>query len=319
MKIKLVYTDSKIYNGIKSYSLNLYNDMSKVMDVKLKPLSIIQVSFKGKKFGGWITSEFFSLFVGNADIVHSTAHWSLQPHTNVVTIHDLFPLTMKQYFNNPDYEINHQLKKLENVNKKAKYIIVQTSTIKNNVEKYIKNVPIAVIPSKIFVNQPTKNPYPDDKKLHLLTMGIIEPFPQRKQIYDLYEWIKDKDDVDLYHIGLVNDKRYIDYSKNIHQIDSVSQQDKFNYMAYADKYVFKTLGEGQGYPVMEAMKLNTQTVINDLPEHRELLGDKPYYFHNKDEFLEMIYKSKKSGLVEQISQYDNWIDKYKKVYEEVRK
>ena len=150
-------------------------------------------------------------------------------------------------------------------------------------------------------------------------MGIIEPFPQRKQIYDLYEWIKDRDDVDLYHIGTVNDKRYINYSKNIHQIDSVSQQDKFNYMAYADKYVFKTLGEGQGYPVMEAMKLNTQTVINDLPEHRELLGDKPYYFHNKDEFLEMIYKSKKSGLVEQISQYDNWIDKYKKVYEEVRK
>ena len=112
MKIKLVYTDSKIYNGIKSYSLNLYNDMSKVMDVKLKPLSIIQVSFKGKKFGGWITPEFFSLFVGNADIVHSTAHWSLPPHTNVVTIHDLFPLTMKQYFSNPDYEIKHQLKKI---------------------------------------------------------------------------------------------------------------------------------------------------------------------------------------------------------------
>jgi hypothetical protein len=70
-------------------------------------------------------------------------------------------------------------------------------------------------------------------------------------------------------------------------------------------------------PVMEAMKLNTQTVINDLPEHRELLGNKPYYYHNKDEFLQMIYKPKQSGLIQQISQYDNWIEKYKKVYNEV--
>ena len=30
----------------------------------------------------------------------------------------------------------------------------------------------------------------------------------------------------------------------------------------------------------------------------------------------MIYANKKSGLVNQISQYDNWIEKYLKVYGE---
>jgi hypothetical protein len=65
------------------------------------------------------------------------------------------------------------------------------------------------------------------------------------------------------------------------------------------------------------MKLNTQVVVNDLSEHKLLLGDRPYYFHNRDEFLEMIWKEKKSGLVEQISQYDNWIGKYKTAYEKV--
>ena len=68
--------------------------------------------------------------------------------------------------------------------------------------------------------------------------------------------------------------------------------------------------------IMEAMKMNTQVVINDIPVHRELLGDKPYYFNSKDEFFYMIYANKKSGLVNQIFQYDNWIEKYLKVYGE---
>ena len=113
--------------------------------------------------------------------------------------------------------------------------------------------------------------------------------------------MKNLKDVDLYHIGRITDQRYIDYSPNIHQLGSVSQEEKFNYLAYADKFVFKSLGEGQGIPSMEAMKLNTQVIVNDLPEFRNFLGDKPYYYHNKEEFLEMINLPKKSGLVEQIS------------------
>lgn len=157
-------------------------------------------------------------------------------------------------------------------------------------------------------------------KIHLITMGEIHgDLPNRKHIYELYDWVKNLKDVDLYHIGRITDQRYIDYSPNIHQLGSVSQEEKFNYLAYADKFVFKSLGEGQGIPSMEAMKLNTQVIVNDLPEFRNFLGDKPYYYHNKEEFLEMINLPKKSGLVEQISQYDNWIEKYKKVYSEVIK
>ena len=93
----------------------------------------------------------------------------------------------------------------------------------------------------------------------------------------------------------------------------VSEQDKYNWLKYADKFVFKSLGEGQGYPIMEAMRFGVQPVINELEEFKFLLGDKPYYYHNNEEFLEMIYKPKKDGLVEQIAKYDNWIDRYKKV------
>lgn len=318
MKIKLVYSKTKAYNGIKAYSTNLYGDMAKNgMDVKFIPLSKMEVVIRDKKYGGWLSKDLLSWSVGNADIVHSTTHWDLTLHTNVVTIHDLYPLIERKYFSITEKVEIHQLHRLKKVNNQCKFIIVQAKHIQEHVERFVKDVPIEIIPSKIFVEQPTRNPYPDDNKLHLITMGEIQNELPRKQIYDLYDWVKNLDNADLYHIGKITDPKYINYSPNIHQLGYVSPQEKCNYLAYADKYVFKTLGEGQGYPVMEAMKLNTQTVINDLPEHRELLGDKPYYYNNKDEFLEMIYKPNKSGLVEQISQYDNWIEKYKKVYDEV--
>ncbi len=318
MKIKLVYSNTKTYNGIKAYSLNLYNDISKVMNVKLVALPKIEVVIGGKKHGGWTSQRLLSWTVGNADIVHSTSHWDLTLHTNVVTIHDLYPIIERKDFAISDRAIKFYLRMLRKVSETCKHVVVQGKHIEEQVRKYISDIPISVIPTKVFVDKPTTNPYLTDGKLHLITMGEIHGnLPNRKKIYELYDWIKDLKDVDLYHIGRITDPKYINYSKNIHQLGSVSPQEKFNYLAYADKFVFKTIGEGQGIPTMEAMKLNTQPVINDLPEHRDFLGDKPYYYHNKDEFLEMIYKPKKLGLVEQISQYDNWIEKYFKVYSEV--
>ena len=317
--IKIVYSNTKTYNGIKMYSLNLYSDLKKELDVKLKPLPRIEIKLNGKKYGGWTSQRFLAWTAGNADIVHSASHWDLAPHTNVVTIQDLFPLTLEVYREyTTDSRRRYNMRFLKIINEKRIKVIVPNPMIADEVRKFISNADITVIPSKIFVQLPTANPYPEDNKLHLLTIGEIHgDQPNRKLIYELYDWIKGLDNIDLYHIGKITDSKCLNYANNIHQLGQVDPQTKFNYLAYADKYVFKTLGEGQGYPVMEAMKLGTQPVINDLPEHRFFLGDYPYYYHNKDEFLEMIYKPKKTGLAEQISQYDNWIEKYKKVYEEV--
>ena len=324
MKIKLIYSNTKTYNGIKAYASNLYEDMAGNMDVNTSvsfvPLPKMEVVMRGKKYGGWTSQRLMAWSVGKADIVHSTSHWDLTPHTNVVTIHDLYPVTEREYFHTSERAMKFYMNTLKKVSERCKFIVVQTKIIEEQVRRYIPDAHISVIPSKIFVNKPTHNPYPNDNKLHLITMGEIHGnLPNRKQIYELYDWVKDLDNVDLYHIGRITDAKYINYAPNIHQLGSVSQQDKFNYMAYADKYVFKTLGEGQGYPVMEAMKLGTQVLINDLPEHRELLGDYPFYYHDKEEFIEKMWYSNKSALdmKEQIMQYDNWIEKYKKVYDEV--
>ncbi len=318
--INIVYSKTKTYNGIRAYSENLFSDMSKVKTTKFIPLPKIEISLFNKKIGGWTTQQLLSWQVNAFGIVHSTSHWDLVRNTNIVTIHDLYPIIYPEI-----YKITNRIEKfykktLMKVQNRAKAIIVQSPHIKDQVDKFIKDIPVYSIPTKIFTEDTNFNPYPNDGKLHLITMGEIHgDLANRKRIFELYDWVANNPEVDLYHIGRITDPKYFNYASNIHRVGSVTQEQKFGYLKYADKFVFKTLGEGQGLPTMEAMKLGTQVVVNDLPEHRFFLGDKPYYYETKDEFLEAIYKPKKQGLSEQIGQYDNWIEKYFKVYEEVIK
>lgn len=317
--IKILYSKAEPFNGITSYTNNLFRELTDAgVDVELRFLPKLEVKFGNKRYGGWLSQNLLSFTTGKAEIVHSATHWLLSPYTNIVTIHDLEFAIWQMNKRDLNNEIaKRRQKKFEFIKRNVKLIVVQGKHVEEQVRLFGIDNPVEVIPSKVFVEPPTRNPYPDDNKLHLITIGEILRGKQRKKIYELYDWLRGNTKVELYHIGRLENEKYRNFSSNIHELGFVSNNEKFNYLAYADKFVFNTLGEGQGYPTMEAMKLNTQVVINDLPEHRSLLGDKPYYFHDKDEFLEMIWKEKKSGLVEQISQYDNWIDKYKMAYERV--
>ncbi len=317
MCIKVVYQRADKFAGIPAYSINLLNDLKKaipnVVGVKLPQL---ELHIGNMRIGGHISRKVLSNFVRKEEIVHSTNFLAYTPNTNVVTIHDLYGLIYPQANVKP-LEKKYKIKLLGKINK-ARYIIVQVPQIAEQVRYFIKEVPIAVIPSKIFIGNASVSPYPDNNKVHLLTIGDIKANEfNRKQIKDIYDYVANNKEIELYHIGNITDNSVINYSKNIHQLGVVSEQDKYNWLKYADKFVFKSLGEGQGYPIMEAMRFGVQPVINELEEFKFLLGDKPYYYHNNEEFLEMIYKPKKDGLVEQIAKYDNWIDRYKKVYEEI--
>ena len=313
--ISLIYSNTRNYGGIKAYSLNLFRDLSIAAETELISIPKIEARIGKRKIGGWISQAMLAPFVKANGLVHSTSHWDLLNSTKVVTIHDLFPLVFD--YGISDAARNFYHRKLRKVQAIAKAITVQGPHIKEQVEKYL-DLPVHVIQTKVFTEEPeSANPYPDDGKIHLLTMGEIMNEQNRKRIFELYEWLKDNPEIDLYHIGRIENAHYRNYARNIHQLGSVSQDAKFAYLKYADKFVFKTIGEGQGIPVMEAMKLGTQAIVNELPEHRFFLGDKPYYYETKEEFLDAIHRPDKSGQREQISQYDNWIEKYMKVYEEV--
>jgi glycosyltransferase involved in cell wall biosynthesis len=317
MCIKILYRESNNYGGIPAYSRNLLRELSQLLpDVVGVKLPQLELHIGNVRIGGNISRSVFSNFVKKSKIMHSTDYLAYTKNTNIVTIHDLFALINPQS-NMSFFDKKYKLKLLNKING-VRYIIVQVPQIAEQVRRYVKEVPIAVIPSKIFIGEASMNPYPSNGKIHLLTFGDIKANQfNRKKIKDIYEYVANKKGIELYHIGSITEKSLINYAENIHQLGVVSEPIKYNWLKYADKFVYKSLGEGQGLPVMEAMRFGVQPIINDLDEFRFLLGDRPYYFHNEDEFLEMIYKQPKTGLFEQITKYDNWIDKYKKVYDEV--
>lgn len=328
MNIGILYSDTKNYNGIREYASNLYYGLQNKVDVKMLPIKKLEVKIGNKKIGGFISSEIYQYIkkLGKGyDITHATSHWIINNYTNVATVHDIFKISMPIVFRISNVEKNYYLKyfkKLEDM----KAIFVLSNYVKKDLSHYVKNTNIFSIPmgtpidyQKNFIEQDLgiklENPFTNNK-LHLVTMGEIHKSNNRKKIWELYDFVKDLPDVELYHIGYVTDE-FKNYAKNIIQLGFVGTIQKIEYLMYADKFVFDTYAEGQGIPVMEAMKLNTQVIINDIPIHRELLEDKPYYFHNKDEFIDLIYKDKKQGLIEQIKKYDNWINEYLKIYEAI--
>ena len=311
MKIDVVFNQTKSYNGIKKYYTSLIEGLNaKGNSVNPIALKKYEIMVRGKLYGGWQSENFFKHFVKTSGtIVHCSSDRSYIKQANVITIHDIYNyntnINERAYFR----DIFRKIQDMQ--------VIVPSKTVKDTIEKYANNIHVVTTGIKI-PNLQFYNPYPADGKMHLITMGEIHKnFHKKKLIHILYEWLKDNPNIDLYHIGNITDEKYINYAKNIHNLQNVSEGTKFAYLKYADKYVYNTEDEGQGIPTMEAMRIGTQPVLNDLPVHRELLGDKPYYYHNKEEFMDLLHKPRKEGLVEQIMQYDNWIDKTMSVYNEV--
>ena len=116
-KINLITTKSNDYTGIGFYSENLHMDLFiRDFDCELVEIPKYEINIGNKKIGGWKSQEIFLKYYHNKGINHSTSHWVITPKTNIITIHDLFPLTMEE-LKVPDSIKQLHLKKLKNINK----------------------------------------------------------------------------------------------------------------------------------------------------------------------------------------------------------
>ncbi len=319
--IRLIPADSNTYDGTNKFYQGLLKGLSKKVEVEVSAVPKIEVNVFGRKMGGWASVELISRFRRyDRDLVHVVSHWLTTSYTHIATVHDMFMLTRPNIYHISISDRQYYGKIISRM-KNLQAIVTDSNFVKDDIQPLVPDVPISVIPIGVpGYDGVLQNPYREDGKLHLITMGEIYQSDNRKRIPELYSYVANNSDVDLYHIGRIEDKRYINYAKNIHYVGSnVPEHVKWSYLKYADKFVFFTHAEGQGIPAMEAARINTQPVLNDIPVHREFFGDKAYYFTDKDSFFQAIYKPKKSGLVEQIARYDDWIDRYIDLYTNVKK
>ena len=327
MKVDVIYAGRPkdgTMNGILRQAINMINGLMEAgVDVRPIPIKKIEPRIFGKPVGGWLSQRVFlqTLRRTDADIVHSVSLWMISPNTDIVHAHDIFPLMYADHFgltNTTKRFYKRILNQAKNVNR----VIVESNVVKESlVERGFDGNKIVKITTK--VPQPENigpNPYKDDGKIHLFTLG---EFGKRKRFGVLYEYMQSFQEAELYHIGRVVYKNYYEECMkfkppNVHYLGYKPEAEMRGYMKYADAFVYNTLNEGQGFAPMEAMRLNVKTIVNDLPVFRELLGDKAYYYNDVDGFIRAVCdKPKKTGLVEQIAQYDDEIEKTIKLYKEV--
>jgi glycosyltransferase involved in cell wall biosynthesis len=271
----------------------------------------------GKSAGLFINKN--DAFWQNLDIIHGTDHYVFPfPYgKKVMTIHDLTFLKFPFYSNQIVKTYTKRIKKClqwtdliitfsENTKQdimdyfgvKSDQIAITSEASRYNIN-YLKDKNIEQIKSKVDY---------DFRQPFILFVSTIEP---RKNIINLvkaFNLIKEKYAVN-HHLILIGQKGW-EYEKIFAEIENSNFREEIHYLGYlsdetvavfyslADAFVYPSLYEGFGLPILEAMTLGTPVIISNTSCLPEVAQNAAMYINPDD------YESIATTIYEVISQPD---------------
>ena len=282
--LTIVYPKIKVASGTKSYVDTVLGGISEAhYPFSSVGIRKIEFSVSGKPLGGIVSQRMGLLLHRNlSHPIHALVPEVSPEGVDVVTIHDIIPFLKSSEFIKTAYDRSAYNMMYERA-LKAKILIVSTETVKKELvtslnigEERVRVIYQAIDSSKFARSE--NNPYPDNGKVHLVTVGDFNP---RKRFDLLYEMVSRNKDVELYHLGPVNSwkdraSKLADLAKksgNIFLKGEVNEETLIRYLSNADLFVFITEAEGFGIPPIEAMSCGTNVVLNDLPIFKETIGE----------------------------------------------
>jgi len=313
LDVAYIYFTHTGKSGTERYSMHLLKELKKITskgDVNIVEHSIkkIERSILGLPFGG-NTSLFIQsmLRFPRADVVHSTSPEVITPKTNVVTVHDVFPLKYPEMFSQTFFRrISNDIvfKRIRNV---EKIISVSKATAKDLME--ILDVDEDKI-SVIYEGVDFSKFYPDrnvprglnKEKTSLLLVGDLNP---RKKYEVVFEAAKELEDVIIYHIGPRNnwearwrqiEKIAKKHPEKIKLLGPKSDDELRQWLSNVDFFVFPSIDEGFGLPALESMACGTNVILSDIPIFREIIGDMAaaYFDLSVDGFIKAFERAIKN-------------------------
>ena len=214
----------------------------------------------------------------------------------VITIHDLnFLYEEKSNFKRKCYLKKHQI----NIDR-ADHIVAISEYTKQDILKHLKvDVPITVIYNGCDVEKfPQHNaPVYKPKKDFLFALGTNNA---KKNFHVLPCLIKNTN-LELIIAG-AGDSSYVNRIKKeaafcgvedrVKIIGPVSKEDKYWYYKNCQAFLFPSIAEGFGIPVIEAMLFGKPTFLSTATSLPEIGGDCAYYFENfEPEHMQEIFRS----------------------------
>ncbi|MEM0141364.1 MAG: glycosyltransferase [Thermoplasmatales archaeon] len=331
--LTVIYPKVKIQSGNRFYAESILGGLT-VAGYQFKSVGIrkIEISLFGKPFGG-IASQRIGLAVHRFrdHPIHALVPELSPEGVDIVTIHDIVPFTEKEKFIRSRYDERAYIHMYGNAIK-AKVLIASTNIGKEelinalNIDSERIKVIHEAIDKKRF-HYVESNPYPDDGKVHLVTVGDFNP---RKRFDILYNLVSRNREWTLYHIGPVNSwtsryrelMKFVSSYENIRILGPRPDEELRAYLSHADLFVYASDAEGFGLPPIEALACGTNVVVNDLPVFRETLDDMAF-ISPMEKIEETITralgtKKDKSTLVEYASRFflEREIDQLIKLYNE---
>lgn len=203
----------------------------------------------------------------------------------LITVHDLNFLVEKSGAKQAKY-----LKKLQKIINKTDAIVTISEFVKRDLLNHIdiKGKPVSVIYNGCprYEGQIVAPPHPPPRPF-LLALGTVFP---KKNFHVLPCLLKDGD-MDLVIIGLrfayeaqiMQEAYKAGVSDRVHFTGAVSEAQKHWYLAHCKAFLFPSLAEGFGLPVVEAMYYQKPVFLSDHTSLPEIGGDMAYYFTDFEE------------------------------------
>ena len=336
-----------IYSGLGQFSLKYGQYISKISHAGLNWNFLVPGQFKGF-FGDHPRYEKTSfarkvlpLFYQNYDIWHavhqdSSFFPSNQKSAYILTIHDLNFLEEKHGF-----KVKRRLKKLQGKVNRACYVtfISKYTAFIANKNLDLRNKPQKVIYNgiDIDVGKKARRPAYIPEGPFLFTIGMVL---KKKNFHVLVDFLER---VPEYNLIIAGDKnsRYARHlqtsikqknlSKRIGLPGIISEEDKIFLYRHCEAFLFPSLIEGFGLPVIEAMRFGKPVFCSRRSSLPEIGGDCAFYWDSfKPELMKETFIESLKFFKENIDEFSrrnrnhslkyNWdesIRQYLKVYDEV--
>lgn len=334
--LTIIYPKISVPSGNRTYANRIMKGLQK-KNYEFRAVGIrkVEISLFGKPYGGILSQRIQLRFHSFREHpLHSLVPETTPRNCDVVTVHDVIPLLSGNSFISSIYDRKAYELMYQNV-REAKVLISSTKFGVNEITESLKVEPERVRVVYESIDHETfyydaANPYPDNNKIHLLTVGDFNP---RKRFDLLYQIYGGREDLELYHIGPVNSwhsyflkaKEIADKFKNIHILGPKPSDELRRYFSNADLFVYYSEAEGFGLTPIEAMATGTNVLVNDLPIFHETMGEYAFY-SGKEGFLEETYKAlsnrkPRNVLIEYSKKYslEREIDALIEIYEEIKK
>lgn len=255
------------------------------------------VKLKGKeRFLKYISESYTRSRLRNIDVFHPTFYETY--HLNklkklnipyVITVYDMINELYPEYFSTTDDVPLKKKKLIENADR----IIAISENTKNDIVKFYnidpEKIDITYLASDLSL-EIEKSP---DQKLpekYLLFVGKRGGY---KNFYEMYQQIKEIIQDTDYHLVCAGGGRFNTNElelfksdktlKKMHYVDIKSNQIlKFLYM-HATLFLFPSLYEGFGIPVIEAMSNRCPVILSNRGSFPEVGGDAGLYFEPEEE------------------------------------